>query len=640
MRKSAGKERGLCAWWADFIAASLCVVLLHCGTVSGEELPELKPVDMSKLKPGDFADEELSLVYYLKHLHRLTNSIVDEGENRGFINIHVYRRRLYPLNVRVCDNVLSFAHFYTTDRPWNPYYGDAGLRKCIEASLEYWCRIYGSRPLMTSKFMGETLVRIAEAKDRTPVDDTIYEKAVETHRHLLLKMLGSEKQFLQWRRTTNPYSCVWGGAAALLKLKDDKQLESLFRRRLEESMQIYQSPAGYFYEKNGPDWIYDMVTHHSSLQMGWEYLNGTDLGEYFEQKLRRWYQWLSYNAVLEPDGTCFFLNRAVETRCRKAMLTRMLYSYAKAIEQSWAFCLSEEEAAERYRRQRRRLEEKWPRLPDLRVGYFHAYSPYEFLHRGSRWYPTEAERAEAVSRLPYIAREKFIHQRVDGRVRAVFTYIRLPGYYAAFNSGVQVSKQQRLGLGLLWTRETGAVVQSQTDSTVAAWGTKADKSGNVYEAGDVEAKFFLDGKEYLPQIGNRNLSVGDKLPKIVYDLGQRGRKVVRFAEDFVEVEVKHGGDFWEFIPILRADGESLKIAGKRAELNNRGGKFFVEWTGAEGAELLDTEFEGDRTVLEEVEGPAFLYRIPWPSPGRSHKDVITVRLRGTGGLKYRMFFGE
>src|SRR5687767_7555029 len=46
--------------------------------------PKVPPADFTKLKPSDFADDELDLPYYLAHFHRLANSVVEEGENRGF----------------------------------------------------------------------------------------------------------------------------------------------------------------------------------------------------------------------------------------------------------------------------------------------------------------------------------------------------------------------------------------------------------------------------------------------------------------------------------------------------------------------------------------------------------------------------
>src|SRR5688572_6887786 len=82
--------------------------------------PKVPPADFSKLKPSDFRDDELDLPYYLAHFHRLANSVVEEGDNRGFINISVWRspQDNKPYNARVMENILSLAFFYSTKRPW------------------------------------------------------------------------------------------------------------------------------------------------------------------------------------------------------------------------------------------------------------------------------------------------------------------------------------------------------------------------------------------------------------------------------------------------------------------------------------------------------------------------------------------
>ena len=85
--------------------------------------------------------------------------------------------------------------------------------------------------------------------------------------------------------------------------------------------------------------------------------------------------------------------------------------------------------------------------------------------------PYNARIMESILSLAYW---EFAHQLMDSRRPQVFTYIRRPLYYAAFNSGPQLARQQRYGLGLLWSEKTGAVLQSQTGSATAAWGTMAE----------------------------------------------------------------------------------------------------------------------------------------------------------------------
>ena len=73
-----------------------------------------------------------------------------------------------------------------------------------------------------------------------------------------------------------------------------------------------------------------------------------------------------------------------------------------------------------------------------------------------------------------LAEKSFVEQMKDTREPIVFTYIRRPGYYAAFASAPKViSEQQRLGLTFVWTPEKGVLLQSQTNGRETAWGTSA-----------------------------------------------------------------------------------------------------------------------------------------------------------------------
>jgi hypothetical protein len=178
-------------------------------------------------------------------------------------------------------------------------------------------------------------------------------------------------------------------------------------------------------------------------------------------------------------------------------------------------------------------------------------SPYAFLLRGlTTWYPTEAQREEARKRLPYFTRRQFVHQLADDRHPEVYTYIRRPGYYAAFNSGAKMRSAQarHFGLGLVWSEAAGAVLQSQ-ESAVAAWGTAAEGARDVYEAGDLNAVFTAAGEAVQPKPGSSDLPAGAF--SIAYRLGDRGDKSLQFGDDAIVVTVRHPGAFTESIPLLQ-----------------------------------------------------------------------------------------
>jgi hypothetical protein len=91
-------------------------------------------------------------------------------------------------------------------------------------------------------------------------------------------------------------------------------------------------------------------------------------------------------------------------------------------------------------------------------------------------------------------------------------------------------------------------MQSQTDSPDHAWGTRAKDAKQVYEAGELAATFFIDGKKLDPLSGTRDLPDGTLA--VSYPLAKGGQKMIVFKEDQIEVRVDHPGEFEEHVPTL------------------------------------------------------------------------------------------
>jgi hypothetical protein len=517
----------------------------------------LPPVDFSKVKPADFSDDELDLPFYLAHFREVADGVVAEGPDRGFINISVWRPQSgnKPYNARIMENILSLAYFYTTRRPWNPYYGSPALRQRLEASLDFWCRIqspdgqfseYGPKQwnlaatAFATKFVGRALVLL---HDGPPVDAALLKRVEDADRKTIHAVLTDAELWRHGLSYSNQYTNVWAGGLEFFHILPDAPLEDLFWTKVAEGLSRFQSPAGFFYEADGPDFGYNSDTSQHNLEVVYNWTHNTPRAGQFVEHDRRWFEWLSWNAVPAVDGTGWVLNRAIETRQKHAFFEQLTTPLAEHIPTARAYAVSWEERAAEIRRTRAELEKNWPNFPPLKVGDFWSYSPYAFLHRDQyHWYPTAREQAEARAKLPFAASEKFVHQLQDSRNPEIFTYIRQPAYYAAFNSGKQVTKQQRYGLGLLWTPSDGAVLQSQTASDTAAWGTKTEGHAGVWENGDLDAT-FSDG----------NLSVR-------YAIGT-GEKTIRFEPDRIVVTVHSPGAFTEIVPLLgevraAADGAS------------------------------------------------------------------------------------
>lgn len=612
---------------------SLLLVLGVGGCVQG--LPKVPEADLSKLRPSDFSDDELDLPYYLANFHRVANAIVEEGENRGFINIAVWRSKddNNTYNARIMENCVTLAFFYCTDRPWNMYYKHPALRARLEAALERWRSMQGpdgkfteysptdwnlAATAFSTKFMGETLRLL---HDGPPIDAQLHQQIVAAQRKTILCVLTDEEFWDHGKTFSNQYSNVWGGALAYLRLHPDREMETQLKKRLQESVTALQSPAGYFYEKDGPDWGYNLGTHHSNLHLAWHYARGTDLEPVFVDEKRRWCQWLSYNAVLEPDGSGFVLNRAVETRTSKAFLDPLDpdahnlagVPLAEKVELARPFEPSAEERAKRLAAERITLEGNWPKVKEFKESFM-AFPPYAFVHRNLiQWHASAEQKKAATAKLPYLARERFIHQRADDRKAVTYTFVRQSSYYAAFNSGELVTPRQRYGLGLVWSPEAGAWLQSQSDSSTAAWGTKAAGMENVYEAATTPATFAVGGEPIATKLGARDLPEG--ILVISYPLAKQGEKTVRFEGNRITVDVEHPGAFSECIPLLKGAADQIEVTDNRVVVRRGKSELAVTFDHSKG-----------KPVLTETETAVVA------------KRVVTVLVNAADRLSYTLSF--
>jgi hypothetical protein len=209
-------------------------------------------------------------------------------------------------------------------------------------------------------------------------------------------------------------------------------------------------------------------------------------------------------------------------------------------------------------------------------------------------------------------KQPFIHQQVDSRKPVQFTYIHRPQYYAAFNSGDIISSQQRYGIGLIWVPEAGVVLQSQTGSRDAAWGTKVENKQLVCEADSLNARFSIDGMLVSPQRGSHDLAEG--VMAISYLLGQNGEKEVLFGESEIRITVTYDGSFTEYLPLLLGQEDRFEIEKGLFSLRRAKKMINVKVVPA----VLPAIIETHNTVGE--------------------KRIVPVLLRGTKKLTYTIQF--
>jgi len=388
-------------------------------------------------------------------------------------------------------------------------------------------------------------------------------------------------------------------------------------------MTEFQGPAGFFYESGGPDWGYNLNTHHSDLQVAWEYADD-DLKDMIIKKTKSWYEWLSYNALKEPTSMCYYFNRAIETRQQKGYILygteddpaqQRWIPQAEFIPVAHAFEMSDMEVKASRKKLYQDMLQTYPEVAELEVGEFNAYTPYAFLHHNmAQWHPTDEQKQAAINSLPYFRESDFIHLRFDKRSETKYVYVKTPAYYTTFNYGNIVTKQQRFGLGLVWTPKMGTFFQSQSRTDEAAFGTMAHGESQVYEAKDLLAKLqYKDaGFEQTEAIADLE---GGKL-EITYGLGKRGEKRIVFDKDKIFVSVAHSGKFTEYLPILISDTDELSLGKRRISIDNPQTALVITLKGA--STVAQEEFPADlnakncRVIKLSAEG-SLSYEITFPS---------------------------
>ena len=289
------------------------------------------------------------------------------------------------------------------------------------------------------------------------------------------------------------------------------------------------------YENDGPDLGYTLNTHHENLQMAYHYWRGTPLGDILLEEENRFGKWLSYNLLPEPGQPFWVANRSIETRQQHAIFPAVDTPLADRCVIMRAFATPPERRAAADQGRARKTGQRLAagRSACLSAS-LSALSPYRFLQRAHYdWHPTAEQMAEARKLLRPLNEKSFVEQMKDTREPIVFTYVRRPGYYAAFASAPKViSEQQRLGLTFVWTPEKGVLLQSQTNGTETAWGTTAERR-----------RCRLKRPGSTPTYSNGNTVVR-------YPLPGGGQKTVTFADDRIRVSVEREGEIVERVPVF------------------------------------------------------------------------------------------
>jgi hypothetical protein len=254
----------------------------------------------------------------------------------------------------------------------------------------------------------------------------------------------------------------------------------------------------------------------------------------------------------------YVVHSSINTRTSHSVQVPRLTEQAKH-EPSWrAFQATDQEYTAQVQKKRDALRANWPSFKPLAVPSAYAYAPTALFTASTDFKPfvvTEAQRTDAIAALPPLAEKSFNRQAFDTRRSWAFTFIKRPGYYAAFTSG-KPQARQTFGLGLLWHPEMGTLVQGVA-GTPFVCGTLAADGKAPSESSNVAASLGIGGKSLTPSQGWKDLPAGDL--RASYPLEGSGTKNVTFAEDRITIAVERPGAISEWLPLVLRESDQVRI---------------------------------------------------------------------------------
>jgi autotransporter-associated beta strand protein len=594
--------------------------------------------NFGQISPAHFTNDELRYVQPLYHFHTVANSVVETATAtlpRGWINLKVWREPVdnQPYNARVLENQVAFAFFYSTDRPWNPYYGNQQVRNRLEAIMDLWSSMQNRSggqldgswseysatnwSLAPTGFGLRAAVATLEALEGGPaIDAGVKQRFFDATLRGIRALLATDYWLNAGQNFSNQYTSIWGTALMFADVYPQyaNEIGSYLDARMPQSDARHQSPAGFMYEAAGPDFSYTLGTHQNNITSGWHELRGTRWEDDIASSEGKLYDWFGYNLVRQPTGGGYFANVGATTRLTGRYFTTNTNPASEVIPQARFLNRTAAEEAAALNSQRNSLIASWGNWGTLANPSSNSYTPVPFTERDRvGWRPTEQQRLDSIRSLPYYASTQFNHQLTDNRRAQQITLVRRPDYYSAINTGQLVTSIQRLGLGLFWNETYGTAMQTSPNTNNATYGTRNTSSGDFYEANTITPSFSLNGTSFSAQAGTRRLADGTL--SVRYNLGSAGNKTFTYANDALTVAINHTGAFTETLPLLRRSNEAFTVTSNRISLTR-------------GAVTFSIEFPAGTTVNRST---------PGVNPGDSQL-IENVVLVGSGSLTYTMKF--
>lgn len=474
----------------------------HAGTPD-EAVPLLDPLPPGAPDRHQFALIEQRLAPYLVTLAPMVNEIVTPpSATAGWMAGGWWRTPAEPFNARIQEHIYTLSWFYTNSRPWNPYAGDPALLARLDLAIHYYLGLQhadGSWPeyepsersrAATSFALGylsKTLENLRRSDVLVPTQDAI----VASLKRAMEWFLDPDNEGV-WQSEriefVNQPMAGLAGAALSLHLDPDPQLWQQFTARLDEIIAKGQSPAGFFYEPRGMDIAYNVNVTLSEMI---EILDVVDKPELIAM-VERLADWLGYNMVWEPDGAGFITNVAGSARTPVYFVDDVA-TEPQQKDLGSRFCPLVPAMSAFYTSARDRVAG--------RLAWAASDEPVPVQERGAtnprivvnipygEAFPSKREHREEISRLPYLASDRFTELRRDPQQQD-YLFVRRPGLYTMAHYGVAATTLVRSGLSLIWHPDAGAFVHGYHNSNTQCWGTVLPNGGTDAGATTLMARYF------------------------------------------------------------------------------------------------------------------------------------------------------
>lgn len=595
-------------------------VLLGPASLAAQSWTPVPAADFSTIQLSQFADHELDVPYHLRHFAQVANAVVENTAAingvvypRGFLDIKVNREPVdnVPHNARILEMQMVLAYFYTADRPWNPYRGSVSVRQRLEAMMNLWTTMQApegsphaglfTEYSPTNWSMAPTsfgVMAAAQAVDMIhasglPFDATVLGDAKTTIRRALMALFTRSDMRSHARSWSNQFNGAYHAALIYLERWPDAELDAAFVQAVKDSSAQDQSPAGFWYEQDGPDFGYSGV-HDNNLRVAWPRLRQrADLVSHIIGDDIQWNGWLAANLVLQPglSTNTFFTSAGLNTRTSHAFQTPRSRPLAEFATSSRAFALTDTEFAAAAAAKRNSEQSRFGNYGNLSVPNGYSYIP-TFVYDAARpaasilngWHPTSAQREAALAALPSRATNTFnrlYHNAAPNSGAFSLGAVKRGNYYATFASGNRRLARQAYGLNLLWHPSFGLALQSVSGTSGNVpwqWGTvRGTDAGLAYETGNIPATIKAGAETVSPVAGVTDLPAGDY--SVSYALAgggtTYGQKSVTFGGSNVSVVVTHANTFTEYLPLAHASDATLSNSPTRLVLQRPNGSSFL-----------------------------------------------------------------